>query len=80
MFTEQNGGLTLNWWPSTRLSGKTDIEDKIGELLKTSAETEPDTTIDHELLENLSQDRSEKKQTATSRDSFRKLWKTINDI
>ena len=42
VFTEQNGGPTLNWWPSTQtisvqgsMSGKTDIEDKIGELLKT---------------------------------------------
>ena len=45
------------------MSGKTDIEDKIGELLKNNAATEPDTIIDHELLKNLSQDASEKKQT-----------------
>ena len=87
VFTEQNGGPTLNWWPSTQtisvqgsMTGKTDIKDKIGELLKNSAVTEPDTIIDHELPENLSQDASEKKQTTTSQDSFKKLWKAINKI
>ena len=59
---------------------KTDIEDKIGGLLKNHAVTEPDTIIDHELLENLGQDASEKKQTTTSQDSFKKLWKPINEI
>ena len=70
----------MNWWPSTQtislqgsMSAKTDIEDKIGELLKNSAATEPDTMIDHELPENLSQDASEKKQTTTSQNSFKKL-------
>ena len=62
------------------MSGKTDIEDKFGELLKNSAATEPDTMIDHELPENLSQDASEKKQTTTSQNSFKKLWKAINEI
>ena len=87
VFIEQNGGPTLNWWPSTQtisiqgsMSGKTDIEDKIGGLLKNHAVTEPDTIIDHELLENLGQDASEKKQTTTSQDSFKKLWKAINEI
>ena len=62
------------------MSGKTDIEDKIGELLKNNAATEPDTIIHHELPENLTQDASEKKQTTTSQDSFKKLWKAINKI
>ena len=86
VFIEQNGGPTLNWWPSTQtisiqgsMPEKTDIEDKIGGLLKNHAVTEPDTIIDHELPENLGQDASEKKQT-TSQDSFKKLWKAINEI
>ena len=62
------------------MSGKTDIEDKIGQLLKNNAATVPNTIIDHELLKNLSQDASEKKQTTTSQDSFKKLWKAINEI
>ena len=87
VFIEQNGGPTLNWWPSTQtisiqgsMPEKTDIEDKIGGLLKNHAVTEPDTIIDHELPENLGQDASEKKQTTTSQDSFKKLWKAINEI
>ena len=46
----------MDWWPSTQtisvqgnMSGKTDIEDKIGELLKNNAATEPHTIIYHEL-------------------------------
>ena len=77
VFTEQNGGPTLNWWPSSQIisiqgsmSGKTDIEDNIGELLKNNAAIEPDTIIDHELPETLSQDASEKKETTTSQDCF----------
>ena len=33
-----------------------------------------------QLPENLGQDASEKKQTTTSQDSFKKLWKAINEI
>ena len=60
------------------MSGKTDIEDKIEGLLKNHAVTEPDTIIDHELPENLGQEK--KKKTTTSQDSFKKLWKAINEI
>ena len=84
MFIEQNGGPTLNWWPSTQtisiqgsMPEKTDIEEKIGGLLKNHAVTEPDTIIDHELPENLGQDASEKKQTTTSQDSFKNYGKQL---
>ena len=51
-------------------------------ILKIRSEnfSNPDTIIDYELPENLSQDASEKKQTTTSQDSFKKLWKAINEI